>query len=905
MTPPQPPELDHIGRYRIVARLGAGGMGTVYKAYDEQLDRWVALKKIHAENAEDARARERLRREARAAASLKHPAIVSIYDILEAQGSDWIVMELVEGDTLAQRLEEGSLDLPHALRLTWEIAEGLSEAHAKGIVHRDLKAENVIVTPAGHAKILDFGLAKKIWHDSSEPTLSLEGKVLGTVRSMSPEQALGGKLDHRSDLFSLGTMLYEALTGTSPFLAGSPVETLTRVCTFQQPSARELNSELPEELSSLVDRLLEKSPEKRPRNAAQVAVALQDIHSRLPGVLSPLVSGPRGSVASQTGLPPTVIDGGLAAHISSSSAPTVQRSIPVGSALVPAPRSHLRMVVGIVIAVLVFGAASAYWLLHRPVPHPIHVAVMTPVVKASENVPESHLLGPAMKSALTRGVMSLENLSPMQADQASNPTAAPPVIARELAADEYLTSSLNCRGRSCVAAFSRVDTLSGAVLDSQSFEVPADNLSSLARAVIRYLSRSFPDHPARAGARVMDVREEDYSRYLRLRRAFDEREEGITVREIASEAAKIHQTSPRFLEAYLLEADARGRLYQTRRDLTELDESFQLINEARRLAPNDPEMLQRQFFLALQTNRLDEADRIQRELENLEPGDAINLVNRAHLLKQRGQREEALALMRRAADQRPSWTILRDLSFMESQEGNVIEARRVLDELLERSPSNPEALSRLAQLELASGDVSKAAKIYEQLVQAQPTMPHLHTNLGLARMLQGNFERAAVAFEESTSLSPNTPVDQLNLADAYELLGRSGDSRRVYERVVELCDKEANQEDPELISLRAQALAHLGRSEEAVTAIQRALQLSPNNPSTAFEAALVFTLTGQQLSAVVNARKALAGGFERRWFKLPWFEPLDKNVEFAALLKEPESDASTPGRPPTKSSGGS
>lgn len=897
MTLPKDPDLDHIGRYRIVGRLGAGGMGTVYKAYDEQLDRWVALKKIHAENAEDARARERLRREARAAASLKHPAIVGIYDILVAQGSDWIVMELVEGDTLAQRLEEGSLDLPHALRLTWEIAEGLSEAHAKGIVHRDLKAENVIVTPGGHAKILDFGLAKKIWHDSSEPTISLEGKVLGTVRSMSPEQALGGKLDHRSDLFSLGTLLYEALTGTSPFLAGSPVETLTRVCTFQQPPALELNTELPPELSSLVDQLLEKDPEKRPRNAAQVAVLLQDVHSRLPGVTSPLVSGPRGSVVSQTGLPPTVIDGALAAHISSSSAPTVQRSIPVGASAMRPLRRHRRRTLAIVLVALVLAATGVYLWLHRPMPAPIHVAVMAPTIQATENVAETHLLGPAMKSAMLRGLMSLQNISPMQPDQASDPNGSPAEVARELAADEYVTSSLSCQGRSCLAAFSRVNADSSLVLDSQSFEVPADNLAALARAVITYLSRSYPDHPARPGARVMQVREEDYSRYLDLRRALDERVEGMSLQDIADGAAAIRQTSPQFLETYLLEADVCAQLFETDRDQNRLNRAFQRLEEARRLAPSDPGVLLRLFRLALRTNRLDDAERIQVELESLQPGDAMNMVNRANLVKQQGHPSEALELMRNAAGQRPSWNILRDLSLMEAQQGNVGNARRLLEELLKRSPNNSEALSRLAQLELASGDPQRAAEIYERLIEAQPTRTPLLTNLGVARMLQGDFEKAAEAFERSTSLSPNSAINFLNLADAYELLGETKESRQMYERVVELCDDEVNPEDPEVISLRAQALAHLGRFEEAVTAIQQALQLTPNNPSTSFEAALVFTLTGQHLTAVVSARRAIAGGFERRWFRLPWFKPLERNPEFLQLLQEPENESPGPGKP--------
>ena len=266
---------ERIGPYRLEEQIGSGGMGVVYRAYDERLDRWVAVKFIQPGRHEDKVGRERLRREARASARLSHPAIVRIFDMVQTEEGDGIVMELVEGKTLAQILRDGPLDLAQGLALAREIASALVEAHAHGVVHRDLKTENVVVTASGRPKILDFGLAKRVEHAEAEAALTVDGMVLGTCRSMAPEQIEGRLIDPRTDLFSFGTLLYETFTGTSPFYDKSVIETLKRVCLHRQPPARETNPRLPEELSGLIDHLLQKDPALRPQNAQSVLMALE------------------------------------------------------------------------------------------------------------------------------------------------------------------------------------------------------------------------------------------------------------------------------------------------------------------------------------------------------------------------------------------------------------------------------------------------------------------------------------------------------------------------------------------------------------------------------------------------------------------------------------------------------
>jgi serine/threonine-protein kinase len=268
---------EKVGPYRLERRLGVGGMGAVWRAHDERLKRLVALKRILPASNHEPMLRERFRREAEAVARLNHPAIVHVYDIVETETSDWIVMELVEGRTLQELLQDGPLDPQRALRVGSEIAHGLAEAHSKGFIHRDLKAANVMVTLAGRAKVLDFGVAKQILPEAQETTLSSPGTVVGTSYAMSPEQAMGLPVDARSDLFSLGSLLYEMVTGVAPFRSDTAQTTLTRVCSFRQRPASSLRPDMPRALSALIDRLLEKDPVDRPGNAPEVAAALDAI----------------------------------------------------------------------------------------------------------------------------------------------------------------------------------------------------------------------------------------------------------------------------------------------------------------------------------------------------------------------------------------------------------------------------------------------------------------------------------------------------------------------------------------------------------------------------------------------------------------------------------------------------
>ncbi len=263
------------GRYQVERALGAGGMGEVYLARDDRLRRHVALKRVRAGAGPEHRAR--FLREARSAARLSHRSVVQIFDIIGAPDDEIIVMEYVDGTTLAELLKQGALDAREVVDVLLQVCDGVQAAHEAGLVHRDLKGENVLVTHDGDAKILDFGLAKLYEEPEGERALTRDDAPIGTFRAMSPEQCEGSAVDARSDLFSLGVLLYEALTGHSPFLGRTRVSTLTRVVTHDPPPPREVNGTIPEALSRLTMALLEKDRADRLESVAEVGLVLESV----------------------------------------------------------------------------------------------------------------------------------------------------------------------------------------------------------------------------------------------------------------------------------------------------------------------------------------------------------------------------------------------------------------------------------------------------------------------------------------------------------------------------------------------------------------------------------------------------------------------------------------------------
>ncbi len=279
------PPGSRLGPYEILAPLGAGGMGEVYRALDTRLKREVAVKVLSASFANDADRERRFEQEARAASALNHPNILAIYDIGTEDGSPFIVSELLDGETLRSRLSRGALSLREALGLGLQIAQGLSAAHSKGVIHRDLKPENLFLTAGRIVKILDFGLARIVPPqiagslEGDSPTLATvtePGMVMGTVGYMSPEQLRGRMVDARSDIFSFGAVLYEMLTGRRAFHAESAIEIMIAIIR-EEPPAIFLPGHAEPSVERVVRRCLQKRQQERFQSARDLAYALEDL----------------------------------------------------------------------------------------------------------------------------------------------------------------------------------------------------------------------------------------------------------------------------------------------------------------------------------------------------------------------------------------------------------------------------------------------------------------------------------------------------------------------------------------------------------------------------------------------------------------------------------------------------
>jgi serine/threonine-protein kinase len=835
-------------------------MGEVYAGFDERLDRPVALKRIWSGREEDATARRRFQREARAVARLHHPAIVQVYDWVESRDGDWIVMELVEGWPLRHLLRDGPLAPGRAARLARDILVGLAVAHAGGIVHRDLKAENVMVAADSspgkveQAKLLDFGLARRIDPGNSETRLSTHGGLVGTLAAMSPEQVRGGEIGPRSDLFAMGTLLYEMVTGVTPFRGDSAAEILQRICIWDPPPARSVIPALPEALSTFISHLLEKDPRKRPHSAEHALAELSEVLKELPA-REPI----GGKLSGSTFHTPFDV-------------PPAQAPVDVPN-VAPGAGRRRRLGWRVTAAVAALGLLVAVGTWLRIPPRTLYVAVPeTTVVASGFAGKEFALAASAVSTALLQGLLGFQHVAALEPSRDEAAAGDPVALARVLAADEVLTSRLECGpATTCRLVLRRLRGADGRLLWTSGFTVDTGSLLEMGLAVVEHLRAAYPEARLRSGVPDLEVRAEDYEAYLRLKGRFDNREQGFSTDDLLAGLERLERTSPRFLDLPLYAAAALVKRFEATRDRADLERAAQEVERARATAPDDPRVLVQRATVARVAGRLDEAEAILDRLRRLEPGNAQRLQQKAFLLERKGQRPEALALMREVVLQLPSAGSHFNLGSMLYRHGDVAGARREMEAGLTLAPGHYNGLSSLAQLELASGDPKRAAELYERLVLRSPETTELN-NLGTAYLLAGRYGDAARRFREALALTPGSPSALLNLADAELLAGRREEASALYRQVLEQIDHDPQPE--KLLTVRAQALAHLHRAPEAVAAAQEALRLDPESPFKAYEASLVFVLVGDQASALWNAQRALDRGFDPRWFAFPWFDPL-------------------------------
>lgn len=869
-----------IGPYRVLGSLGRGGMGEVLLAHDPRLDREVAIKRVRADA--DEAGRLRFRREARLAASLSHPAIVPVFDFVTQGDHQHLVMERIVGPSLARWLDTAP-PFEDKLRAACEIAAGLAYAHGRGIVHRDLKTENVLLAagPTGRftAKIADFGLACRtspftsVANELDEETrLTREGALLGTYRSMAPEQVWGETADTRADLFSFGVLLYELFGNSSPFAASSPAETLRRLTQEQATPLAERAPGLPPALSRLVGRLLEKERDLRPQSAEEVQEQLE------------MLLRERHRETDETLLPTQEMSRVLS-RLPASPPPGVAATPPPGSTVGALAGGGKRIALaGLALALFLVCALAAVMLYPfggRRSGEPIYAAVLPPRFEGVAGTPsdEQQRLAFAVRSATLRQLGNLDGLSPKAFEEVDQAAAGG---LREMAAaagaDEMLRPVIFCSGTDCHLRLERLRAGDGSTLASETSELSLEDLVLASRSVEIAARRLYADLEPRG--EDPPIAAAQYSRLLEIRQELAQRPDSRRLEARLEDLRRLREETPALYEAAWLEAETAWRRFAETHQEDFRQRAREAMAAALAAAPGNLEVLLRSAWLATLDERPADAVAALAQVESLAPGDLRAVDQRALLLEKQGKLAAALELRREAVERRPSWIRYYNLAFAAYQLSRWDEAGQALDRLLAAAPHHGRALSLRARIELTGGDPVRAVERYETLLAENESLLD-RANLATAHLLAGDGGSAAVEIEKAIAAAPSNPYFLLILADARDLEGRQAEAAALYRQV----DQDLRrQEDWQSLSVRAQAQARLGHKQEAFALLQRATkEAPPDDRGMTMEAALIYTLLGDRTAALYNIRKMVDWGWGG-WLRLAPFAVWQSDPEIAPLL---------------------
>lgn len=870
------------GNYRVLSIAGSGGMGVVYRARDERLGRTVALKFLPAELNESEKDKDRFVREARTASSLDHPNIGVIHGIDETEdGHTFIVMAFYDGSSVAQRIASGRIRAHEAISIARQMALGLGEAHAQGIVHRDVKPSNVMLTGSGLVKIVDFGLARAM----TEATASQTG-VTGTVRYMSPEQAMDRTVDQRCDIWALGIVLAEMLTGSSPFQAESITAMLYAI--LNEPP-KGLDAVHPS-LQPLLYKALAKDPEKRYRSCREFLADLEVAAKQIPEDGS-------GAEATQK-LSTSILGGRTNAHTRKLIA---EASRTAWGSTARQNSGVTNWLLGALIALLGIGLALGFI---RPLrekvlglmtggPNERHVAVL-PFDNIGSN-PENAALADGLMESLAGRLTNLDvgnrSLWIVPTSEVRRRHVADPADAlKELGANLVIKGAVERNGNDIHLTVNLIDTKNLRQLGSAMLEDPAGDLSTLEDEAVSRLAKLMnitvtAEMLKNTGGRVNPAAYEGYLTALGLMQRYDK--PGNLDQAIAALQNSL-KADPGFALAYAQIGEAyrvKSNVEQNPRWLVEAEANAKKAVELDNRIPSVYVTLGRMHDLA---GKHDLALQEFQHALSIDPRNATAMAGMGRAYELAGRLPDAEAAFQKAADLQPNdWDGHNTLAMYFDRQGKFQQSIAEFKRALELAPDNAQVLFNLGATYIDSGDPKyfrEAESALKRSISINPSFP-AYANLGALYDREGKYELAADVTRKALDMNGENYIVWGNLRNEYEWLKQPDKAAAARRREIQLLEQaiQTHPRDGEAYAQLAYLWAEEQQREKAQTNLRTALALAPGDPTVLILAADLNEHLGNRKECIAFVEKALHAG----WTK----DQLLTDSELQEALKDPAMKA--------------
>ena len=859
-----------LGSYEILAHLGSGGMGDVYRARDTRLNREVAVKVLSPTFADDPTLLMRFRREAQVLASLNHPNIVTIYDVGQENRTVFIAMELVDGKALDEILAPGAMPTRDVLDIAIQIGAGLAVAHESGIVHRDLKPKNVMIRQDGLAKILDFGLSKlapgfpKSALDGT-PAATEQGVILGTIDYMSPEQASGLPTDFRSDQFSFGSLLYEMVTGKRPFHRETVPQTLAAIIEDEPKPIASLNSKVPRAIETIVHRCMAKKPERRYASTQELARDLKEIRD--------------SSAAEET------------TSLSASSRAVLHR--------VP-----LWLEITLAAALVVAGISiAAPWLFERA---RIWSESLSPIAEKQLVVlPFTNVGNDPQNQGFCDGLVEILSSKLSQLEQFQQTIRVVPstdvlregiVSVREarqtFGATLAITGSVQRTENRVRLTINLVDPQTLLQLKSKTIDTEAHDISVLQDGVVLQVAELLDVKLSSQAKQVLAVGgttvPSAYEYYMQGKGYLQRYEVPQNVDTAIALFNRALEQDPTYALAEAGLGEAYWRSYEQTKDPQWAEQAKK--SSAAAIAQND-KVAQVYVTLGMIHTGTGHYEEAVQNLQKALARDPINSDAYQELAKtyqQMGRLKDAESTYMNAIAVRPGyWGTHNDLGGFYYRLGRYAEAEKEFRSVVELTPDNARGYSNLGVTAYFQKRYEEAARMYEKSVAIKPSAA-AYSNLGTVYYTLGQYAEAARYYELAIQMNSRDSVDWHNLASAYQWSGDPEKARAAFQRTAELIEEQlrVNPHDPTSLILLADAYSYLNQMQRARQLLQQGLALAPDDVPNMFQASAIYERLGDRELALRWIGMAIKGGFSRDLIeKEPTLARLRLDPKFRDLLK--------------------